>query len=189
MIHHDEAHCGSAKNSNANAADRLPGHRLKTLLVFQATSKLTGGMRVKVDRISRVNWLEVCCPRLDRVLTDPAASIPPASTMNHGAGKQILPKAMSGRLPPTLVNRFQQGFSVPLLGNSPENGGRGLLTWLNRGCSRALPGLAFWFRGPLPSFVRTRYHSMRDLLTLELWFRDGESATAARMSEAAGCPN
>ena len=167
---------------------------LTQALVFEATSKLTGDMLVKVDRMSMANSLEVRCPLLDHVLADLAASVPLAWKIKNGAGKQILLKAMNGRLPPALVNRPKQGFGVPL---------------------------ASWFRGPLRSFVRDHliggrccqrgivspaflnylleehdsgrrdnYHSMWTLLMLELWFRDWESVTATRISpEAAVCPS
>ncbi|MEO8099712.1 MAG: asparagine synthase (glutamine-hydrolyzing) [Acidobacteriota bacterium] len=161
---------------------------LTQALVFEATSKLTGDMLVKVDRMSMANSLEVRCPLLDYVLADLAATIPTAWNMKNGAGKQMFVKAMGERLPSALVNRPKQGFGVPL---------------------------AAWFRGPLRSFVRDHliggrccqrgivspeflthlldehdsgrrdnHHWMWTLLMLELWFREWESTSPTRMPAA-----
>lgn len=173
----------------------LQGERdvLTQALVFEATSKLTGDMLVKVDRMSMANSLEVRCPLLDDRLAALAATAPHAWKLKNGKGKQILLRAIGDRLPPELINRPKQGFGVPL---------------------------AIWFRGPLRDFVhdhllggiccsrgiisrkflehllqehdtgrRNNYHWMWTLLMLELWFRDLEGWPHSRSQpEVAACP-
>ncbi len=150
-------------------------------LVFEATSKLTGDMLVKVDRMSMANSLEVRSPLLDDRLAEVAARVPHRWKLGKRAGKQILLKAVGDRLPAELLNRRKMGFGVPL---------------------------AIWFRGPLRDFVRDHLvggrccgrgivspeflgHLLKEhdtgrrdnsywmwtLLMLELWFREWESTS------------
>lgn len=87
---------------------------LTKAMYFEATANLTGGMLVKVDRMSMAASLEVRCPLLDHKLAEYAARIPHAWKIQGGQGKQILLKALGDRLPPALLNREKHGFSVPL---------------------------------------------------------------------------
>jgi hypothetical protein len=81
---------------------------------FEATANLTGGMLVKVDRMSMANSLEVRCPLLDHQLAELASTFPPAWKMKNCKGKRILIDALGDRLPPELLNRPKRGFAVSL---------------------------------------------------------------------------
>ncbi len=162
---------------------------LTQALYFEATSKLTGDMLVKVDRMSMANSLEVRCPMLDDKLAELAARIPHSWKMKNGRGKAIFLQALGSRLPPELLNQPKRGFGVPLA------------LWF-RGSMRSflwdhLTSPSFLNRGVVsPEFVRAlleehdrgrrnNYHHLWKLLMLELWFRDGEQhRTRAAPAEA-----
>ena len=156
---------------------------LLQVLYFETAATLTGDMLVKVDRMSMANSLEVRCPLLDHKLAEFAATLPPAWKMRDGKGKRILVDALSGRLPPELLDQPKRGFGVPLP------------IWF-RGSLREfladhLLGSRFLNRGMVsPEFVRylidEHQSGRRDnamwlwrLLALELWFEDYECATPA----------
>ncbi len=105
-------------------------------MYFEATTKLTGDILVKVDRMSMANSLEVRCPLLDQELASLANSIPNSWKTRGGKGKLILLEALSGTLPAELLNRPKRGFSVPL---------------------------DVWFRGPLREYVGDNLKSKRFL--------------------------
>ena len=160
---------------------------LSEALYFEATSKLSGDMLVKVDRMSMAVSLEVRSPMLDHELADIAASIPHAYKIRNGQGKYILIRALGDRLPEKLLNRPKMGFAIPLSG---------------------------WLRGPLRDLVRDHLMSRRffdrriaspqfveqllnehqtgrrdnhtwiwALLVLEMWFREFESSLASHGAE------
>ena len=148
---------------------------LTQALYFEATASLTGGMLVKVDRMSMANSLEVRSPFLDHELAELSAEIPHAWKLRERRGKRILIDALADRLPPELLTRGKMGFDVPLAG------------WF-RGPLRPLlwdqlAGQRFLNRGIVsPEFLRQilREHDTgrRDnsywlwsLLMLELWFQ------------------
>ncbi len=66
-------------------------------LCFEATTKLTGDMLVKVDRMSMANSLEVRCPLLDHELAELAMRIPYTWKLRNGRGKDILIRALGDR--------------------------------------------------------------------------------------------
>lgn len=155
---------------------------LSQALYFEATSKLSGDMLVKVDRMSMAASLEVRSPLLDHELADIAAGVPHAWKIRNGQGKYILIRALGDRLPPEILNRPKMGFAIPLAG------------WL-RGPLRELlwdhlDSPRFLERGIVsPPFVRhmldEHQTGRRDnrswlwaLLVLEMWFRDHEQRSA-----------
>jgi asparagine synthase (glutamine-hydrolysing) len=155
---------------------------LSQALYFEATSKLSGDMLVKVDRMSMAASLEVRSPLLDHELADIAAGVPHAWKIRNGQGKYILIRALGDRLPPEIMNRPKMGFAIPLAG------------WL-RGPLRDmlrdhLDSPRFLERGIVsPPFVRhmldEHQTGRRDnrswlwaLLVLEMWFRDHERRSA-----------
>lgn len=83
---------------------------------------LPGRMLVKVDRASMAASLETRAPLLDYNLVEWAARLPAAMKLRNGTGKVVLKKALEPYVPPDLLYRPKQGFSIPLAG---------------------------WFRGPL----------------------------------------
>ncbi len=162
---------------------------LSQALYFEATSKLSGDMLVKVDRMSMAASLEVRSPLLDHELADIAATIPHDWKIRNGQGKHILIRALGDRLPPQLLNRPKMGFAIPLAG------------WL-RGPLREmlwdhLNSPRFFERGIVsPSFVRhmlqEHQSGRRDnrtwlwaLLVLEMWFRHYDQRKATCPAEVA----
>jgi asparagine synthase (glutamine-hydrolysing) len=152
---------------------------LTQAMYFEATSKLTGDMLVKVDRMSMAASLEVRCPLLDHELAELAAKIPHAWKIEGRSGKRILLDAVADRLPPENLNRPKQGFGVPLVN---------------------------WFRGPLKGMLvdhltgrrfldreivsesavrglidehlsgrRDNYHQLWSLLMLDAWLLEWDS--------------
>ncbi len=170
----------------------LPGEPgiVSQALYFDAVSRLTSDMLVKVDRMSMANSLEVRSPLLDHELAALAARIPYSWNVRDGRGKRFLVDAIGDRLPPALLGLPKKGFGLPL---------------------------AAWFRGPLREFLRDHLSgaSFRDrgiaspafvdhlldehqsgrrdnnhwlwmLLMLELWFRDWEDGVHAAAAPCAG---
>lgn len=87
---------------------------LSQAMYFEATANLTGGMLVKVDRMSMAASLEVRCPLLDHELAERAAVLPHSWKIAHGKGKRILLKALGDRLPAEILARGKMGFGFPL---------------------------------------------------------------------------
>lgn len=155
-------------------------------LYFESTAKLTGDFLVKVDRMSMANSLEVRCPLLDHTLAEFAARIPISWKVRNGKGKQILLRALGGRLSPVLLNRPKMGFGVPLAD--------WFRTSLRETLWDHLTGSRFLNRGIVsPSFLRylleEHQSGRRDnafwlwqLLFLELWFREVEQPSLAPTS-------
>ena len=69
---------------------------------------------LKVDRMSMANSLEVRVPMLDHKLVELAAGIPSSLRLKGFSTKHIFKKAMGGILPPEIINRPKQGFSIPI---------------------------------------------------------------------------
>ena len=90
-----------------------PDH-LSKLLYTDIKTYLTGGILVKVDRMSMANHLEVRAPLLDYQVAEFAASIPSEQKFNNGAKKHILKEALVSFIPSNLLHRKKMGFSVPL---------------------------------------------------------------------------
>ncbi len=68
----------------------------------------------KVDRTSMAVSLESRVPLLDHRLLEFVATIPSSLKLVGGAGKHILKRAMSSRLPADILTRRKMGFGVPL---------------------------------------------------------------------------
>lgn len=81
---------------------------------------------VKVDRMSMAHSLEVRSPLLDHNVVELAARMPTSMKIRNRQGKHILRELVGPKLPPAVVRKGKQGFSVPLRD---------------------------WFRGQLASFV------------------------------------
>ncbi len=158
-----------------NGADALT-----QAMYFESTAKLTGGILVKVDRMSMANSLEVRCPLLDHKLAEFAATIPHAWKLRNNRGKDIFIKALGDRLPLELMNQPKRGFGVPLA--AWFRGPLRTLLWDH------LTSASFLNRGIVsPPFVRSllgehdrgrrnNYHCLWNLLMLDLWFRESEQA-------------
>ena len=92
-----------------------PAHGLDPVskaLYFEAKTFLHGLLVVE-DRVSMAHSLEVRVPFLDNELVEIARRIPARLKHADGGGKRLLRRAMSGLLPPEILDKRKQGFSPP----------------------------------------------------------------------------
>ena len=75
---------------------------------------LVDDILTKVDRMSMSVSLEARVPLLDYRIVELAVNLPAKMKIRQGETKWILKKAMSERLPPDVLNKPKQGFSIPL---------------------------------------------------------------------------
>jgi asparagine synthase (glutamine-hydrolysing) len=68
----------------------------------------------KIDLMSMATSLEARVPYLDNDVIDLALSIPAHLKVRGGVRKWILKKAFEGRLPPQILSRGKEGFSMPM---------------------------------------------------------------------------
>nr|MDQ3101152.1 asparagine synthase (glutamine-hydrolyzing) [Bacteroidota bacterium] len=87
---------------------------LNGLLWADLHTVLPNDMLYKVDLTSMAHGLEVRTPFLDHRLVSYAFSLPAEVKFKLGSGKDILRKAFSQLLPPTILTRPKKGFEVPL---------------------------------------------------------------------------
>ena len=69
---------------------------------------------VKVDRMSMAHALEVRAPILDHKLMEYVGSLPSNLKLKGKESKYIFKKMLEDRLPPNILYRRKQGFSIPL---------------------------------------------------------------------------
>ena len=157
---------------HAPAADQL-----SRLMYLDTKTYLTADILTKVDRMSMATSLEARCPILDHEFVEWVASLPLKYKFRNGRRKYLF-KKLAERLgvPPELLHRKKQGFSLPLvhwMRNELKDGLLGILTeprTLERG----------YFE---PQAVRTvmeeHFRGSRDhagviwmLLVFELWHRN-----------------
>ena len=85
---------------------------------------LPGDILVKVDRTSMANGLEVRAPFLDHDLVAWGLGLPARLKRRGAEGKIVLREAMGPLLPPEILGRGKQGFSVSLAASLRREGGR-----------------------------------------------------------------
>jgi len=90
-----------------------PNH-LANILYTDIKTYLTGGILVKVDRMSMANSLEVRAPILDMEILEFAATLPHHFKFKDGEKKHILKEAFKPDLSDDVLYRKKMGFSVPL---------------------------------------------------------------------------
>jgi asparagine synthase (glutamine-hydrolysing) len=90
-----------------------PDH-LSKILYTDMKTYLTGGILVKVDRMSMANSLEVRAPILDKEVIEFAATLPSALKFKDKEKKYILKEAFKPLLSDDILYRKKMGFSVPL---------------------------------------------------------------------------
>jgi asparagine synthase (glutamine-hydrolysing) len=90
-----------------------PDH-LSKILYTDMKTYLTGGILVKVDRMSMANSLEVRAPILDKEVIEFAATLPSALKFRNKEKKYILKEAFKPLLTDDILYRKKMGFSVPL---------------------------------------------------------------------------
>jgi asparagine synthase (glutamine-hydrolysing) len=75
---------------------------------------LADDILVKVDRMSMANSLEARTPYLDYRVAEFAAGLPSHMKLNGFTTKYLLKRAMAGKLPPPILKRKKEGFSIPM---------------------------------------------------------------------------
>lgn len=90
-----------------------PDH-LSKILYTDVKTYLTGGILVKVDRMSMANSLEVRAPILDKEILEFAATVPSVLKFNDGEKKYLLKETFKQDLSDDILYRKKMGFSVPL---------------------------------------------------------------------------
>jgi asparagine synthase (glutamine-hydrolysing) len=90
-----------------------PDH-LSKILYTDMKTYLTGGILVKVDRMSMANSLEVRAPLLDKEVIEFAATLASSLKFKDKEKKYILKEAFKPSLNDEILYRKKMGFSVPL---------------------------------------------------------------------------
>ncbi|MGN7613704.1 XrtA/PEP-CTERM system amidotransferase [Magnetococcales bacterium HHB-1] len=75
---------------------------------------LAGRVLTKVDRASMAHGLEVRVPLLDHRLVSWIAGLPSSWKLHRGEGKYLFKQSLRDRLPPSILQRKKQGFSIPV---------------------------------------------------------------------------
>jgi asparagine synthase (glutamine-hydrolysing) len=75
---------------------------------------LADDILVKVDRMSMAASLEARAPFLDREVIELAFRMPGSLKLRGFRRKHMLKKAMADKLPPRILNRRKEGFSIPM---------------------------------------------------------------------------
>ncbi len=90
------------------------GARLQDQLYADLKTYLVDDLLVKVDRMSMAVSLEARVPFLDYEVVEFAARIPAALKLRGFTRKYILRKAVGHLLPPAILARGKEGFSIPM---------------------------------------------------------------------------
>lgn len=162
--------------------------QLSRLMYLDTKTYLTADILTKVDRMSMANSLEVRCPILDHEFVGWVAGLPIHYKFRNGTRKFMF-KKLAERLgiPPRLLHRRKQGFSMPLV------------HWMRKDLKDELLPILLeprtlqrgYFQ---PQAIRTvmeeHFRGLRDragvlwmLLVFELWHRNFLEATRAEGSE------
>jgi asparagine synthase (glutamine-hydrolysing) len=145
------------------------------MLYSDVMTYLPGALLVKMDRMTMAHSLEGRSPFLDHELMEFAASLPADFKLRGRTLKYLLKQAGEGILPPEILHRAKQGFSVPL--NYWFRGElRGFLQEVFAAPRLVAEG---YFNGEtLARFLREHLEGRADhshriwaLLCLELWYR------------------
>jgi len=158
--------------------EQAPTHdALSRLLYLDTKTYLTADILAKVDRMSMATSLEVRCPILDHEFVEWVAALPVEYKFRAGTRKYILKKlAERIGIPPALLHRRKQGFSLPLVHWMRDELKDGLLSILSeprtlqRGYFKPVAVRALLdehFRG-----YRDRAGVIWLLLVFELWHRN-----------------
>jgi len=84
------------------------------MMAYDIKTYLPNDILTKVDRMSMLVSLEARVPFLDHHLVEYAARIPARFKIRRGVAKLILKRAIGPYLPPEVMGKRKQGFSIPL---------------------------------------------------------------------------
>ena len=144
-------------------------------LYVDVKTYLVDDILTKVDKMSMAVSLEARVPLLDHRLLEFAATVPSSLKLKNGRRKHLLRRHLETKIPPSLVDRPKQGFSVPIHEwlRGPLSQMVGDLLFDGRLRSRGLFDERAVERLWRQHRLRTQDHRHRlwTLLMLELWFR------------------
>ncbi len=99
----------------AHADAHTPGRDwLNRQLYADLRVYLADDILVKVDRMSMATSLETRAPFLDADVMELAFSMPGHLKIRDGQRKWVLKRALDGRVPPGILTRRKEGFSIPM---------------------------------------------------------------------------
>lgn len=150
---------------------------LSRLLYLDTKTYLTADILAKVDRMSMATSLEVRVPMLDHEFVEWTAGLPIEWKFRNGTRKYLLKKlAERIGIPPALLHRRKQGFSLPLVHWMRDEMKDGLLSVLTE--PRALQR-GYFKPQAVRALLDEHFRGYRDrsgviwlLLVLELWHRN-----------------
>ena len=148
---------------------------LTGLLEFETKFELPDNLLMKVDKMTMAAAIEARVPFLDHKMVEFAATIPSGLKLRGLNEKYILKKAMTGMLPPKIVNRKKQRFFVPIdvwftkdLKELAENA-------LSEGSIRKEGLLKYgYIKDILENYNKSKLYYARqlwNLLNFELWYK------------------
>jgi asparagine synthase (glutamine-hydrolysing) len=101
-------------NSLAHLRDSASTPWASRMMEYDLKTYLPNDILTKVDRMSMLNSLEAREPLLDHRLVEFAARIPARLKVSGKVSKYILKQAIAPYLPPAVMTKPKQGFSIPL---------------------------------------------------------------------------
>jgi asparagine synthase (glutamine-hydrolysing) len=105
-----DAHASIRRYLSRSSIDDPLGEQL----LLDLKTYLVDDILVKVDRMSMATALEVRVPFLDYRVVELAASIPSRLKLKGWTSKYLLKKAMAPLLPPAILRKKKEGFSIPI---------------------------------------------------------------------------
>ncbi len=157
------------------------------MMEYDLKTYLPNDILTKVDRMSMRASIEARVPLLDHRLVELAAKIPSRLKIRGGIAKHILKRVMAPYLPPEVLQKRKQGFSIPLETWLRTDLKEDVLDTLRGGNQhglfnrRAVERLAeAFFRGD-----DSRNHQVWALYAFELWHRNVHCAKKQSPAAAA----
>jgi asparagine synthase (glutamine-hydrolysing) len=156
---------------------------LDQMLYIDTKTWLPDDLLVKADKMTMANSLELRVPLLDHRLLEFAAALPPDYKLNGLTLKYIWKKALSKRVPASILNRRKAGFPVPYeswLRNDLRDTIRDILT------DRKTIQRGYFQKATVERIINANHErgayskEIFSLVTLELWHRmflDGDQLT------------
>jgi asparagine synthase (glutamine-hydrolysing) len=153
------------------------------MLYIDSKTWLPDDLLIKADKMTMANSLELRVPLLDHRLLEFAASLPADFKLRGFSLKHIWKKALSKRVPRSILKRKKAGFPVPYeswLRNDLRDQTRAILT------DRKTIERGYFQRSAIENFIDANIQSglyskeIFSLVTLELWHRtflDGQIVT------------
>jgi asparagine synthase (glutamine-hydrolysing) len=105
---------GAAGDLALRALEAGPPDRLDAQMRCDLQLYLPENILTKIDAMSMAVSLEARVPYLDNEMVDLALAIPSHLKVHRGVRKWILKRAFAGDLPPRVLGRGKEGFSMPM---------------------------------------------------------------------------